>query len=45
MRKFFNEKITTRDIQNFLNDTTKTQISAGTGLLLIKTTSNSASWQ
>ena len=45
MRKFFNEKITTRDIQNFLNDTTKTQISAGSGLLLIKTTSNSASWQ
>lgn len=45
MQKFFNEKITTRDIQNFLNDTTKTQISAGTGLLLIKTTSNSASWQ
>lgn len=45
MRKFFNEKINTRDIQNFLNDTTKTQISAGTGLLLIKTTSNSASWQ
>ena len=45
MRKFFNEKITTRDIQNFLNDTTKTQITAGSGLLLIKTTSNSASWQ
>ena len=45
MRKFFNEKITTRDISKFLNDTTKTQISAGSGLLLIKTTSNSASWQ
>lgn len=45
MRKFFNEKINTRDIQNFLNDTTKTQITAGSGLLLIKTTSNSASWQ
>ena len=45
MRKFFNEKINTRDIQNFLNDTTKTQISAGSGLLLIKTTSNSARWQ
>ena len=45
MRKFFNEKITTRDISKFLNDTTKTQITAGSGLLLIKTTSNSASWQ
>lgn len=45
MRKFFNEKITTRDIQNFLNDTTKTQISAGSGLLLIKTSENSTSWQ
>lgn len=45
MRKFFNEKITSRDISKFLNDTTKTQISAGSGLLLIKTTSNSASWQ
>ena len=45
MRKFFNEKINTRDIQKFLNDTTKTQITAGSGLLLIKTTSNSASWQ
>ena len=28
-----------------MNDTTKTQITAGSGLLLIKTTSNSASWQ
>lgn len=45
MQKFFNEKITTRDISKFLNDTTKTQITAGSGLLLIKTTSNSASWQ
>ena len=45
MRKFFNEKINTRDISKFLNDTTKTQITAGSGLLLIKTTSNSASWQ
>ena len=45
MRKFFNEKITSRDIQNFLNDTTKTQISAGSGLLLIKTSDNSTSWQ
>ena len=45
MRKFFNEKFTSRDISKFLNDTTKTQISAGSGLLLIKTTSNSASWQ
>lgn len=45
MRKFFNEKITSRDISKFLNDTTKTQITAGSGLLLIKTTSNSASWQ
>ena len=45
MRKFFNEKITTRDISKFLNDTTKTQITAGSGLLLIKTTSNSTSWQ
>lgn len=44
-KKFFNEKITSRDIEKFLNDTTKTQISAGSGLLLIKTTSNSASWQ
>ena len=44
-KKFFNEKITSRDISKFLNDTTKTQISAGSGLLLIKTTSNSASWQ
>ena len=45
MRKFFNEKITTRDIERFLKDQTKTQITAGSGLLLIKTTSNSASWQ
>ena len=45
MRKFFNEKFTSRDISKFLNDTTKTQITAGSGLLLIKTTSNSASWQ
>ena len=45
MRKFFNEKFTSRDISKFLNDTTKTQISAGSGLFLIKTTSNSASWQ
>lgn len=45
MQKFFNEKITSRDISKFLNDTTKTQISAGSGLLLIKTTANSASWQ
>ena len=45
MHKFFNEKITSRDISKFLNDTTKTQISAGSGLLLIKTTSNSATWQ
>ena len=44
-KKFFNEKITSRDISKFLNDTTKTQISAGSGLLLIKTTANSASWQ
>ena len=45
MQKFFNEKITTRDISKFLKDQTKTQISAGSGLLLIKTTANSASWQ
>ena len=45
MQKFFNEKITTRDIERFLKDQTKTQITAGSGLLLIKTTSNSASWQ
>lgn len=45
MRKFFNEKITTRDISKFLKDKTKTQITAGSGLLLIKTTANSASWQ
>lgn len=44
MRKFFNEKINTRDISKFLNDT-KTQISAGSGLLLIKTSDNSTSWQ
>ena len=45
MRKFFNEKITTRDIEKFLKDKTKTQISAGSGLLLIKTSDNSTSWQ
>ena len=45
MRKFFNEKITSRDIEKFLKDKKKTQISAGSGLLLIKTTANSASWQ
>ena len=45
MRKFFNEKITTRDIEKFLKDKTKTQISAGSGLLLIKTSENSTSWQ
>ena len=45
MRKFFNEKITSRDIEKFLKNKIKTQISAGSGLLLIKTTANSASWQ
>lgn len=45
MRKFFNEKITTRDISKFLKDNTKTQITAGCGLLLIKTAENSQSWQ
>ena len=45
MQKFFNEKITTRDISKFLKDKKKTQITSGSGLLLIKTTSNSASWQ
>ena len=45
MRKFFNEKITSRDIEKFLKNKIKTQISAGSGLLLIKTTVNSASWQ
>ena len=45
MRKFFNEKITSRDIEKFLKDKKKTQITAGSGLLLIKTTANSASWQ
>lgn len=45
MRKFFNEKITSRDIEKFLKNKIKTQITAGSGLLLIKTTANSASWQ
>ena len=45
MQKFFNEKITTRDISKFLKDKKKTQITSGSGLLLIKTTANSASWQ
>ena len=45
MRKFFNEKITSRDIEKFLKDKKKTQITSGSGLLLIKTTANSASWQ
>ena len=45
MQKFFNEKITSRDIEKFLKDKNKTQITSGSGLLLIKTTSNSASWQ
>ena len=45
MRKFFNEKITSRDIEKFLKNKIKTQISAGSGLLLMKTTANSASWQ
>ena len=45
MRKFFNEKITSRDIEKFLKDKKKTQITSGIGLLLIKTTANSASWQ
>ena len=45
MQKFFNEKITSRDIEKFLKDKKKTQITSGSGLLLIKTTANSASWQ
>ncbi len=45
MHKFFNEKINSRDIENFLKDKNKKQISAGSGLLLIKTSENSASWQ
>ena len=44
-KKFFNEKITSRDIENFLKNEIKTQISAGSGLLLIKTSDNSTSWQ
>ena len=45
MRTFFNEKLNSRDITNFVNNKDKYQISFGSGLLLVRTKGNSISWQ